>query len=133
MREIDDIILHCSATPAGRDFTVADLRRWHVGRGFSDVGYHWIVYRDGTIHPGRPENIPGAHCKGHNARSIGVCYIGGTSATGQPADTRTPEQRAALRNLVRNLRQRYPAAALHGHRDYAAKACPSFKVEEEEW
>lgn len=77
-RNIKEIIVHCSATPEGKDFTVADIKRWHLARGFSDIGYHYVIYRDGSIHVGRSENISGAHCTGHNTISIGICYIGGT-------------------------------------------------------
>lgn len=132
MRTIDDIIIHCSATPEGRAHTVDDLRRWHKEQGFADVGYHYIVYLDGSVHPGRSLERMGAHCKGHNAHSVGICYIGGMTADLLHAkDTRTPEQRTALSALVTLLRLRFPGAALHGHRDYAAKACPSFDVHTE--
>ena len=77
MRKIDEIIIHCSATAEGRNFTVEDVRRWHKARGFVDVGYHYLVYLDGSVHVGRPLAQVGAHCLGHNAHSIGVCYIGG--------------------------------------------------------
>lgn len=92
MREIKSIILHCSATPEGKDFTVADITRWHKERGFRTIGYHYVVYRDGTVHKGRPVEQIGAHCEGHNKDSIGVCYIGGLMADGNtPKDTRTAE------------------------------------------
>lgn len=82
-RKITEVIVHCSATPEGKDFTVADIRRWHLQRGFSDIGYHWCVYRDGSINKGRDESIIGAHCTGHNSNSIGVCYIGGCGSDGK--------------------------------------------------
>lgn len=130
-RDIRKIILHCSATPKGKPFTVDDVRRWHkVGNGWSDIGYHYVIHLDGSIHPGRPEDIPGAHCAGHNADSIGICYIGGLSADGKrPEDTRTPEQRVAMETLTAELQRRYPGATLHGHNEFnPRKACPSFKV-----
>lgn len=126
-RYINEIIVHCTATPAGKDYTVADIRRWHLQRGFSDIGYHYVVYRDGTVHEGRSVDIAGAHCEGHNTHSIGVCYVGGVQRNGKtPSDTRTNAQRAAMLNLLFELREAYPNAKIHGHRDYAAKACPSF-------
>ena len=129
MRKITKIILHCSATPEGRDYTVADIDRWHKQRGWQGIGYHYVVYRDGSVHPGRPVEQVGAHTSGHNANSIGVCYIGGVAADGKtPKDTRTPAQRAALRDLVELLRVEYPNATIHGHREFANKACPSFNV-----
>lgn len=129
MRKIDKIIVHCTATPAGREVTVADVRAWHKARGFRTIGYHYLVYLDGTVHAGRRESEVGAHCLGQNARSIGVCYVGGLdAATGEPRDTRTPAQRRALRELVGSLRRRYPSATVHGHREFAAKACPCFDI-----
>lgn len=128
MRTINEIIVHCSATPEGQNVTAADIRRWHtVGNGWSDIGYHFVVRLDGAVEPGRPLAQTGAHCRGHNARSVGICYVGGLAADGRtPKDTRTPAQRAALLTLIRELKQQFPGAAIHGHRDFATKACPSF-------
>jgi len=134
MRSINEIIVHCSATPEGKDFTVADITRWHKARGFRTIGYHYVIYRDGSIHPGRPEEQVGAHCRenGHNRHSIGICYIGGCAGDGTtPKDTRTQEQKAALRVLLRHLRMKYPNASIHGHNEFARKACPCFNVLEE--
>lgn len=129
MRKITKIILHCAATPEGKDFTVADIDRWHRNRGFDCIGYHWVIYRDGTVHCGREAERAGAHCTGHNANSIGVCYIGGCDAKGKnPKDTRTPAQREAMKELVKRLLAEYPGATVHGHNEFAAKACPSFDV-----
>ena len=132
MRKIDKIIIHCSATPKGKSFTVQDIRQWHLARNFSDIGYHYVIYLDGSVHQGRPESRIGAHCLGQNAHSIGVCYIGGLlNAKGNPADTRTAKQRAALIKLVAELRRRYPSATVHGHNEFANKACPCFNVQDE--
>lgn len=132
MRKIDKIIVHCSATPEGKSFSVADIRRWHKQRGFSDIGYHYVIYLDGSVHVGRPLAKAGAHCKGYNAHSIGVCYIGGCEAhTQKPKDTRTPEQKASLVKLITELRQRFPNASVHGHKEFANKACPCFDAKEE--
>ena len=128
MRKIDKIILHCTATPEGREVTVADVTAWHKERGFSTIGYHYLVYLDGTVVRGRREEEIGAHCLGQNAGSIGVCYVGGLDSRGNPKDTRTAAQRVALRNLVEGLQRRYPHATLHGHNEFAAKACPCFKI-----
>ena len=129
MRKINKIILHCAATPAGKDYTVAQIDEWHRARGFKCIGYHYVVYRDGSILPGRSLSEAGAHCTGQNANSIGVCYIGGCSADGKtPCDTRTAAQRTALERLVKELLGRYPGATVHGHNEFAAKACPSFNV-----
>ena len=129
MRNIKRIILHCSATPEGKDYSVADIDSWHRAQGYDCIGYHYVVYRDGTVHPGRPVEKAGAHCKGHNSDSVGVCYIGGCAADGKtPKDTRTPAQKGAMEALVRKLLKQYPGATVHGHNEYAAKACPSLDV-----
>lgn len=131
-RYINEIIVHCSATPEGKDFTVADIKKWHLARGFSDVGYHYIIYRDGSINKGRDESKIGAHCTGHNSYSIGVCYIGGVAKDGKtPKDTRTDAQKKSLLSLLRELQERYPKATIHGHREFANKACPSFDAKKE--
>ena len=132
MRKINDIIVHCTATPEGKDYTVADIDRWHRQQGWDCIGYHYVVYRDGTVHKGRDIERVGAHCLRHNANSIGVVYIGGVAKDGKTAkDTRTPEQKTALVNLLMALKRKYPNAGIHGHRDYAAKACPSFDATKE--
>lgn len=131
MRQIDMIIVHCTATPAGREVSVAEVDRWHRARGFRSIGYHYLVGLDGSVAVGRPEAQTGAHCAGHNARSIGVCYVGGLDSKGRPADTRTAQQRSALRRLLTALRRRYPGAAIHGHREFTAKACPCFDARAE--
>lgn len=132
MRKITEIIIHCTATPDGKNFTVADIDRWHRERGWQGIGYHYVIYRDGTVHPGRPLRQPGAHCLEHNANSIGVCYVGGMSSDGKIArDTRTPKQRAALLQLVAELMAKYPGSTVHGHNEFSAKACPSFDVQTE--
>lgn len=131
-RNIREIIVHCSATPDGKDFTVDDIRKWHKARGFSDVGYHYIVYRDGSVHDGRSVHLVGAHCTNHNANSIGVCYIGGVATDGKtPKDTRTPQQKEALLTLLKQLKSLYPQAKIYGHRNFSNKACPSFAASRE--
>lgn len=132
MRTIDKIIIHCSATPEGKDFTVSDIDQWHRQRGFASIGYHYVIYLDGSIHEGRPLELQGAHTLGHNARSVGICYIGGVAADGRtPKDTRTYKQKEALIALVNDLKTRFPEATVHGHREFANKACPSFDVKKE--
>ena len=131
-RNIKELIMHCSATPEGKDYSVDTIRQWHLQRGFSDIGYHYVVYRDGSIHIGRDESIIGAHCTGHNTNSIGVCYIGGVATDGKtPKDTRTTEQKQSLVKLLKELKTKYPQASIHGHRDFANKACPSFDATKE--
>lgn len=131
-RNIKELIVHCSATPEGKDFTVNDIRKWHLARGFSDIGYHYVIYRDGSIHTGRSEAISGAHCTGHNSISIGICYIGGCAADGKtPKDTRTPAQKTSIIKLLKDLKRKYPKAIIHSHKDFAVKACPSFDATKE--
>ncbi len=148
MRQINQIIIHCSDSPEGRNDTAEDIRRWHLARGFKDIGYHYIILLDGTIELGRPVEKIGAHCTNHNANSIGICYIGGAEwrdgvdANGKPLkgkdgktklipkDTRTPAQRKALAELCHELKQKYPSATVHGHNEFANKSCPSFNVQE---
>ena len=131
-RNIKEIIIHCSATPEGKDFTTAQIKQWHLARGFSDIGYHYVIYRDGSIHTGRAESVSGAHCTGHNTISIGVCYIGGVASDGKtPKDTRTDAQKAALVKLLKQLKAKYPQAKIYPHYKFAAKACPCFNAEEE--
>lgn len=130
-RTINEIIIHCSATREGKDYTVADIRRWHLNRGFSDIGYHYVIYRDGSVHEGRDINVGGAHCTNHNAHSIGICYIGGLNSSNKPKDTRTNEQKEAFLKLLKQLRKLYPKATIHGHYEYANKACPCFNPKKE--
>lgn len=131
-RSINEIIVHCTASYEGQPLTVDAIRRMHIReRGWSDIGYHYVVYLDGTIHEGRNVNISGAHCTGHNTHSIGVVYVGGLAKNGKPKDTRTPAQKAGLLKLLRQLKQLYPKATIHGHREYANKACPCFDAKSE--
>lgn len=135
-RVITEIIVHCSATPEGKDYTVDDIRNWHRQQGWSDIGYHYVVYRNGAIMLGRDVDLVGAHCSrnGHNLHSIGVCYIGGLEYKEntpvyllKAKDTRTEEQKAALLSLLYDLRKLYPNARIYGHHDFdSSKKCPSF-------
>ena len=140
MRQINDLIIHCSATFPDRCVTIADITRWHQQRGWKTIGYHYVILPDGTVQTGRPLEEAGAHCRNHNAHSIGICYIGGmaysngardTTGKGYPSDTRTEAQKAALRRLLQELRTRFPNAQIHGHSNYAPKACPCFDAPRE--
>ena len=131
MRRITEIIVHCSATREGKYFTAEDIDRWHKAQGFACIGYHFVVRTDGRIEMGRSIERVGAHCKGHNAHSIGICYVGGVDSYGKPKDTRTLAQKDALVNLLMRLKRRFPKAVIRGHRDFAAKACPSFDATKE--
>lgn len=136
-RNIDEIIVHYTATPQGEEFSNAQIRASHLARGFADIGYHYVIGLDGEIRPGRSEAIAGAHCTGHNSRSIGVCYVGGCPPRSTPnwqndgLDTRTPKQKEALLKLLKELKKRYPKATIHGHREFANKPCPGFDAKKE--
>lgn len=132
MRKIDSIILHCADTPEGKDFTVEDIDRWHKQRGWSGIGYHFVVYRDGTVEKGRDIDTAGAHCEGHNKTSIGICYIGGKGKNGEPKDTRTPQQHDSLVDLVLILQHQYniPTINIHCHNEFSTKPCPCFSIED---
>lgn len=131
MRAISEIIIHCSATIEGMNYHAADIKAWHINRGFSDIGYHYVIDLDGTIEDGRDISIIGAHCKGHNQNSIGICYIGGLDKNGNPKDTRTDSQKVSLTNLVKLLQTIYKVP-VYGHRDFnTKKACPCFDAQKE--
>ena len=131
MRKITEIIVHCTATRERLDIGAAEIDRYHRQRGFDSIGYHYVVRLDGSIEKGRDESAVGAHCLSHNVYSIGVAYVGGLDADGKPKDTRTPAQKRSLSALLTELRRRYPGAKIHGHRDFAAKACPCFDATKE--
>ena len=123
------IVIHCSATRGSQNFTAADIRRWHLDKGWKDIGYHYVIRRDGVVELGRPRNAIGSHVQGHNADSVGICMVGGIDdKTWKPADNFTAAQWKALRSLVTDLTKLYPAAKVLGHRDFPGvkKACPSF-------
>jgi N-acetylmuramoyl-L-alanine amidase len=131
MREINKIIVHCTATPEGRKVSVEEIDSWHKQRGWSQIGYHYVVQLDGTINPGRPITITGAHVKGHNKGSIGITYVGGCDADMNPKDTRTDAQIDSLEYLVGYLCASYPGAEVYGHCDFSSKACPSYDAKSE--
>ena len=133
MRKINKIIIHCSATPEGRHHDVADIRRWHLKRGFNNIGYHFLIHIDGAIEVGRSIKKPGAHTAYHNQDSIGICYVGGMSKDMKKAkDTRTQAQKDSLIKLMHELIYKYNKdMTIHGHNEYANKACPCFDVQEE--
>jgi hypothetical protein len=132
MRPINEIIVHCTATPEGRPVTVAEINSWHKARGWSGIGYHRVIGLNGERLAGRPIEQIGAHCEGHNTGTVGVVYVGGVAKDGKtPKDTRTPAQKTALLAELSELRDRFPITKISGHRDYAAKACPSFDATSE--
>ncbi len=128
MRVINLIIIHCSATRVTREFSVEDLEACHLSKGYTTIGYHYYVTKDGKLHKCRPEDMPGAHARRYNAHSIGVCYEGGIDANGKHDDTRTPAQKRTMVKLLRALKYDYPDARILGHRDlpWVKKDCPCF-------
>lgn len=132
MRSISLILIHCSAVRPYQTSTAVQIDNWHRARGWNGIGYHYVILRDGTIQTGRPESQVGAHCTGHNAHSIGICYEGGLDAQGKPSDTRTRAQKRALVRLLRDLRKKYPKALITGHNVFNPhKSCPCFDAAEE--
>ena len=132
MRAIHKIIIHCTATREGDDISVDTIRRWHLNRGWSDCGYHYVIDIKGNINAGRPIELIGAHCRGENKYSIGIAYVGGVEADGKtPKDTRTKTQKDAIVRLVKKLKGCYPDVTIHGHNEFSNKACPSYNVQNE--
>ena len=132
MRLVKEIIIHCSATREEQQVSVDTIRDWHLAKGWNDIGYHFYVELDGTIKKGRDIDKIGAHCKGHNRNSIGICYCGGVETDGKtPKDTRTQEQKDSLLHVLKTLKAMYPEAVIYSHNEFAAKACPSFDATEE--
>jgi len=136
MSDVKYIVWHCAATPEGSQVSTAEIRSWHVdGRGWRDIGYHYVIELDGSIHKGRPLDDDheleafevGAHVRGVNSKSVGICYVGGVAADGKtPKDTRTDAQKTALYSLTARLLEQFPGAEVVGHNRFANKACPSF-------
>jgi len=129
-RKINKLIIHCSATPPDMDVGVKELRAWHIERGFKDIGYHHVIKRNGEIEEGRHIDLVGAHCKGQNTGSIGVCMVGGVDEHNRPESNFTSEQWRTIENYARIFKASFPYATIHGHNEYANKACPSFDVQE---
>lgn len=130
-RKINRIVIHCAATKECQDVKTETVRQWHLDKGWSDIGYHYVIELDGSYGIGRDENTVGAHVKGINTNSIGICYIGGVDKKMNPLDTRTLEQKESLEILIKHLMLKYPDAELCGHNEFSSKACPSFNVKEE--
>lgn len=133
MREIDMIIIHCSATPPNMDIGADKIREWHVdGNGWRDIGYHFVIRRDGSVEDGRPIDQSGVHTRGYNTNSIGICMVGGVDKKGKPDDNFTLDQWRSLRRVLISLKADYKNATIHGHNEFdSGKACPSFNVQDE--
>jgi N-acetyl-anhydromuramyl-L-alanine amidase AmpD len=142
MRKVNKIVIHCTATREGNNVSPATIKKWHLARGFSDIGYHYIIGIEGTINAGRPVSKIGAHVKNGNRDSIGISYVGGLDINGKAKDTRTEEQKESLIKILKILKNIYPEASIHGHRDYSPdkdgdgveeheymKQCPCYNAE----
>ena len=144
-RVMNTIVIHCSATKENKDYSSVDIKKWHLQRGFNDIGYHFIIKLDGTIEIGRSLDKVGAHVAGNNTGSIGICYIGGLDSKGKSKDTRTDEQKESLLNLINLLKKNINIKEIKGHRDFSKdlncdgkidkfeyiKDCPCFEVKDE--
>lgn len=133
MRSIKYIVIHCTATKAGAHVDLNMVDRWHRNRGWSGIGYHYLIELSGKISVGRPEIKQGAHVKGFNKQSIGVVYVGGLDKNNAPKDTRTPGQKSALIYLLRQLKCKYPNAKILGHRDFSPDKNKNGIIEPFEW
>lgn len=132
-RYIKELILHCTATQEGQEVTTAQIDKWHKAQGWAEIGYHYVIYLDGTVHKGRDEQKAGAHCEGHNSNSIGISYVGGVDKHNKPKDTRTKAQKLAMYKLVQQLLKKYNLTIdnVYCHNNYTnAKACPSFAIKD---
>jgi N-acetyl-anhydromuramyl-L-alanine amidase AmpD len=126
------LFIHCSATRPSMNWDISDVRRSHLQRGFFDVGYHYVIKRDGEVQKGRPDDQPGAHVSGYNGKSLGICMIGGVTEkdVNKVENNFTPAQFKSLHTLVSDLHAKYPQAKILGHGEVAKKACPSFDVQQ---
>ena len=131
MREIRQIFIHCSATPPDMYVDADLINVWHKQRGWSGIGYHYVIKRDGQIEIGRPIEKMGAHVKGYNKYSIGICYCGGVDNNMNEEDNRTGEQHESSILLLKVLKNIFPKAEILGHRDFSPKFCPSFDATKE--
>ena len=133
MRKIEYVAIHCAATKPSMDVPVERIKKWHLKKGWSDIGYHFYITRDGVIHKGRAEEVVGAHVRGLNSKSIGICYEGGIDEAGRPEDNRTDDQKKSLVYLISIMKRKYKGCIVQGHRDFpgVSKACPSFDAKNE--
>lgn len=133
-KDIKYLVIHCSATPEGREYSREQIKQMHLERNFKDIGYHYLIHLDGSISKGRADNVPGAHVKGYNDKSLGICYIGGVASDGKtPKDTRNIAQKDALVNLLMKLKRKYPLAKIVGHRDLSPDLNHNGIIESNEW
>lgn len=131
LKAVNFIVVHCSATPEDMDIGADEIKRWHLQRGWLDIGYHYVIRRNGKVEKGRPTNVPGAHARGFNHLSLGICLVGGVESDKKTAEANfTQAQWESLELQLRELKRAYPEAEILGHRDLprVQKQCPSFDV-----
>ncbi len=133
LNSVKYLVVHCAATPPSRDLGVAEIRAMHKQRGFNDVGYHYVIRRDGRVEKGRADSVVGAHVQGFNSVSLGICMVGGINAKGWSENNFTPEQFAALRQLLMTLKAKYTTAEILGHRDLSPDKNRDGKISRNEW
>ncbi len=131
MNNIKYLVVHCSATPPTMNIGKEEIKQWHLERGWSDIGYHVVIRRNGVVEYGRPFDKMGAHIKGYNKNSLGVCLVGGVDDKGKPSNNFTERQFNTLGCVLTALEMLFPGASIRGHRDFpgVTKACPSFDVD----
>ena len=131
MRKINWLVVHTAATRPSMDIGAKEIRRWHKAKGWSDIGYHYVIRRDGTLEKGRPESVVGAHVRNHNSDSLGITLVGGVNENLEPENNYTKAQWVTLEKLLKELSIKYPSARVKGHRDFPGvhKACPCFDAE----
>ena len=130
-RHIKLIVIHCADTYSKMDIGAKEIKQWHLTRGWSDIGYHFVIRRDGIIETGRDIDVMGAHCRNYNQDSIGICYVGGRGDDEKPTDNRTDAQKKTLAALIVSLQAEYPNALVKGHNELSNKDCPSYDVKKD--
>lgn len=129
-KETNKIIIHCSATPPDRNVDAEEIRRWHKNKGWGDIGYHYVITRDGWLEEGRDIDLQGSHVKGENHDSLGICLVGGVDEKGKPQFNFTKKQMECLSGVVGYLKVSYSITRVEGHNKYSSKKCPCFDVGE---
>ena len=127
-RQVDKIIIHCADTRTDQDFSIEDVRMWHKARGWYDIGYHYYIKLDGSVHIGRSLDVIGSHCKGQNTKSIGICLEGGKKSDNTDWDKPTDNQIESIRVTISYLKLIYKDLKVHGHYEFSTKSCPNFDI-----
>jgi len=131
LHHVDYFVVHAAATTPSMNIGVAEIREWHLARGWDDVGYHLVIRRSGVVEYGRNFSTRGAHTRGYNSKSLGICLVGGLDSEGLAENNFTEEQFDTLEQVLKGLHVLFPLATVKGHRDFpdVTKECPCFDVE----